>query len=87
MLYTRLGAAADGNPLLSVTFTPPPTPHHTGYVSQLTVQLCVYQEIFSELFSRAQGSISQHVLHGPFASKSPVVLTKMQILNFPPDPE
>lgn len=35
----------------------------------------------------AQGSISQHVLHGPFASKSPVVLIKMQILKFCLDPQ
>lgn len=35
----------------------------------------------------AQGSISQHVLCGPFATKSPVVLIKMQILKFYPDPQ
>lgn len=40
-----------------------------------------------EFFSTAQGSISQHVLHGPFASRSPVVLIKMQIFNFSPNLE
>lgn len=63
----------------------------TGFILQFIARLCVYQETFFpnilELFSMAQGSFSQHVLLGPFASKSPVVLIKMQILNIPLDPK
>lgn len=62
-----------------------------GFISQLITRLCVSQEFFFpnglELFSMAQGSISQHELRGPFATRSAVVLIKMQILKSSPDPQ
>lgn len=67
---------------ISVIFFFPP------YSLQLIRRLCVYQVISSitlELFSMAQGSICQHVLY--LCQKSPVVLIKMQILKFHPDPQ